>query len=50
MHFKSTNKLPVNIERIKLKKYLRPISTAKKKRLKKVREAIIFRELTSKKR
>ena len=48
MHSKSINKLLIDIERIGLKKYLRPISTAKKKRLKKIREVIIFRELISK--
>jgi len=42
---KSTNELPVNIERIGLGKYLRPISTDRKKRLKKVGEVIVFREL-----
>jgi len=42
---KSINKLPADIERIRLKKYSRPISTAKKKRLKKVGKVIIFREL-----
>jgi len=47
-HPKSINELPADIKRIRLRKYLRPISTAKKKRLKGVREAIIFRELISK--
>ena len=45
MYPKSINKLPIDIERINLEKYLRPISTARKKRLKKVGEIIISREL-----
>jgi len=48
-HPKSINKLPVDIERIRLGKYLRPINMAKKKRLKKVGEAIASGELISKK-
>ena len=44
-YLKSINELPVDIERIGLGKYLRPTSTAKKKRLKKVREVIVPREL-----
>ena len=48
MYPKSINKLLVNIERIRLEKYLRPINMAKKKRLKKVGEVIVFRELISK--
>ena len=49
MYSKSINKLPVDIERIKLEKYLRPINMARKKRLKKVGEVIIFKKLISKK-
>jgi hypothetical protein len=49
VYFKSINKLPVDIERISLEKYLRPINTARKKRLKKFGEAIAFRELIFKK-
>ena len=48
MHPKSINELPADIERIGLEKYLRPINTAKKKKLKKVGEVIVFGELTSK--
>ena len=48
MYPKSINELPIDIERIRLGKYLRPISIAKKKRLKKVGEIIIFRESISK--
>jgi len=47
-HSKSINELPADIERIGLGKYLRPISTARKKRLKKVGEVIISGELISK--
>ena len=45
---KSINELPADIERIGLGKYSRPISTARKKRLKRVGEAIVSRELISK--
>ena len=47
-HPKSTNELPADIERIGLRKHLRPINTAKKKRLKKVKKATVFRKLISK--
>ena len=48
VHPKSTNKLPADIERIGLEKYSKPTSTARKKRSKKVKEAIASEELTSK--
>ena len=47
-HPKSTNELPADIERIGLGKYSRPTSTARKKRSKRVGEAIASGELTSK--